>query len=708
MSNPPFQADALSVAQPQAPQPSSPFTGTPVQQFLKRQAYRILANGGSEQDVVNYLKHAERLPLKDVLEPPRNYKMRYLFGGALPMMSQIPVITYEDEQVSPELGVPLKVLQGVTFGFGDEALGSLLGVVTGKGAAEGRREYRDVLKTFSEEQPQLAAGSELVGSLLGVGGAIRAVPALAGRTLLGAAGSGALFGGVQAAGNTEGSLSDRARNALFGAEFGAATGLALGALGKVASVFTPMKLRNSLGVGVDQGAENLAAEALQRDGVSIQDAIATVKKRAAAGQATTLADVGGEHTLELAASAQHGRGPLQQQLAVELTQRQSGSGDRLLARLFQQLKPGMRNADDLADVLMGYHIRESVPLFKVAYQHEIPISDQLRSALNKVEPMRNAYAAGALRATTEDLANPRTGALLVPSLDQVLAGNTMPVRAFDYMREQLEQQIANMAPSQARSFRNLLGMLTDNATAMSAPYADALGTFRGLQEHANALQLGQTNFLRKLPHQILAELADLKDPHLQQIYRLGALKSIANALHSTASPDFEAATKMFGALYENTASARLAEQRITALFEGKAPEAVRDFMDFARAEAKSAAVARRAGRTIGGNLQSLLAQQSEGAAPEALAAGSRPGARVARAVGGTVLKLLGQGDAQLRELSDALTRIYLKGLDNPEELVSFLGRLRQGSFMPTIRHVTATARNVAAEKSGGFATQQQF
>ncbi|MFA5996179.1 MAG: hypothetical protein WC790_00430 [Candidatus Paceibacterota bacterium] len=113
---------------------------------------------------------------------------------------------------------------GVTFGFGDEALGVGGGIgslLSGKGFGEGYRAVRDDVrqgnKEYAERRPYTSTGAEILSGLALPLGAIRGA-VRTGSGLRTALGAGAAYG----AGNAEGGVEERARGAGRGALTGAA------------------------------------------------------------------------------------------------------------------------------------------------------------------------------------------------------------------------------------------------------------------------------------------------------------------------------------------------------------------------------------------------------------------------------------------------------------------------------------------------------
>ena len=122
-------------------------------------------------------------------------------------------------------------LQGLTFGFGDEAVAAIRPYLhEGETYDSALKDQRDALAQAREDRPGYAYGGEIAGAMavpttvLGQGGGLGA--RIAGSAATGA-GQGALYG----FGAGEGGFDERARSALISGGIGGAVGAALPAIG---------------------------------------------------------------------------------------------------------------------------------------------------------------------------------------------------------------------------------------------------------------------------------------------------------------------------------------------------------------------------------------------------------------------------------------------------------------------------------------------
>lgn len=248
----PFGGQQLAVAVQDRPTPRSK-PRSPIEErrrYLQDQAQRILSKGGSQADVVEFWKREGVDVAKHFMVPEANVprvsiptpqqegaastRLGFPVDDSLLPMSGAGASFRQPQSDTPyALGLSLALLEGVTFGWGDEAIGSIVGLVTGEGAQAGRDAYREKYRAFAAENPKAAAAAMLAG---GIGSAL-AMPAAGAARLLGGASKlgtlgrigasaieGAGAGAIAGAGAAEGGLSDRARGALFGSLVGGALG----------------------------------------------------------------------------------------------------------------------------------------------------------------------------------------------------------------------------------------------------------------------------------------------------------------------------------------------------------------------------------------------------------------------------------------------------------------------------------------------------
>lgn len=565
-------------------------------EYMKRTAQRMLAAGVSEAEVRRTL-----LELENMQEPAPTKG-----AAATPLVPLGPI--------RAPLGAALSAVQGLTFGVGDEAIGSLIGLLAGEDAASGRENYRKELAAYREAQPKAALLTELVGAAalptgaLGLGaraGALgaRAIPALA--RLRSGAKIGAAFGAASGAASDieEAPLSQRARNALvgtlvgggFGGAFGvvaqpiargvSAVGRGAARLGARAGIPWAQRLATRLATTPQEEARLIASEALAANGIrtanDLQAAIAQARS-ASPEAAVTLVDVMGGQGEQLAAAAALSRSPNKHMLIEGFAMREREAGPRIMRAMVRNLfagdRPGLRNAYDVEIALRRRAENRAKQL----------VTQQLGEQLPDTPVLRNRIAS--VRALTNE------------GLDELLAG----VPEFVAHREW---------PGSAR-----------------------------LQA---ALDLGKNGFLKKAPETVARELSEMKTPIEKQMYRVGAAQAYHDVIYGTRRIG-EAAQTVGGRVYGRGAEP-IAARRIRALFADET--AAQRFADLVHIEAQSARAAEATAR------------------PERIIGRGPPGVSISVPVVGRVrLGTRVEDERWSQELSDEVTNLLMKGMAGEDEL----------------------------------------
>lgn len=733
---PPMQGRTPMMAPtaPSAPTPTSPGPGVSeppppgvvspaARDHLRRQSLRILANGGSEADVVAFLRLEGHKPPEVIVT-----------GGEA------------DREIGTLEGLSMAAVQGLTFGFGDEVIGSILGVLSGEGARGGVDAYRDDYRRWAEENKGTAVAAELLGALGtgGVGLTRAGVTAAAGLSrgarAARAMGAGAVGGGLEAAGRTESAegasgwerLSDRAKAAIFGASAGALfTGGLVGA-GQVAgavarpimrgasSAALPEPLAQTLqrkipGLGTsDEHAREILWRALEADGIKTVPQLRTkIAELAKTGAPVTLADIGGEATMRLAAEASALRSPMQQQLIDALATRQQEAGERLMGKAITTVlrgrKLGARNAYEAAEKLKERQIAAATPLYQEAYQQTLPVSERAK-ALMEHPKFKDAWRRGKALADDEDLAGTGHG-LKVPDLNfgeaedalgkiredilkanptmnpefatriaqermQQMGGAVMeeiselPIRGLDYMKRGLDLVIAsgfkegNLDQRGAVALRKMLDDVLEEADAAIPKYGAARALWRDEETAIRLLDEGREAFSKRHhPHFVEKVMRDPKiTPSQKDMYRVGALQAMADEIYNKTRLVDDPARSVFGGTPSGRKS--YAADRIRALFpegEGGA-RAAQNLIDRINVEARLAETARKG---VGGAKGRAISEFERGAE------GNLPQIRMSEQL--TAMGMVRDGlqnvkDRFMRDVSDDISLLFTKGIDDPREL----------------------------------------
>lgn len=453
--------------------PPSPAPATPAavisparRDYLRSQALRVLGNGGSEADVVEMLR----------IEADRPITPNVVVTGDA-----------ERRQMGLIEGLSTAAFQGLTFGFGDEVIGSLLGILSGEGARGGIDAYREDYRRWAEENKGLSVAAEIVGAIgtagVGVGvGAARA--AQSGSAAIRAAGAaatpgaastsvgariaqnvaaGAAGGAAEGAGRVESAadasilerLSDRAKGAIFGGIIGGGAAGTLAGAGRVigsiarptarattrATLPAPLALQvqeKIPGLGTaEEHAREIVWRALQADGITNSTQLhQRITEKLASGSPFTLADLGDEAILKLSAEASALRTPAQKQLIEALATREAEQPDRLIGALVQGVfrghKLGARNAYEASEALMSQMQKQADPLYRKAHAETIPTPARLLEIFNNPElgpQFRKAYEFGKTLADGEDFVGTGHG-LKIPPLSQLLGEVESPAAKF--------------------------------------------------------------------------------------------------------------------------------------------------------------------------------------------------------------------------------------------------------------------------------------
>lgn len=677
--------------------------------YLMRQAARIMQNGGSQKDVVEYWEKVEGVklahPTTVVPSPGMDGEIqakatKWLNFGGSPSANNL----------------TMHALNGLTFGLGDQAAGAIIGLITGDGASKGIDIYRDAMRQGAEQDPALATGATVAGAAatgIGIGRALGLPAKMAQASTAGRAGllaaEGGLSGAAAGAGNTPGGVSERA----LGAVVGGAAGLGMvgaGAVGaKVAgSVVTPIargltnwsaKLQSAVpgAVSAAATARRIVADALAQDGLTIRQAIQKFDQMSATGAPVTLADIVGENGLGVAAAAASLRGPAKQKMVEELLGRQGEQGERMLGSLFRALKVGASNAYDAADQIIAKRSAAATPLYEQAYTKTVAVSPKLAELL-KNPRFRQAYEQGRVIANEEDLAMKTLGrpakGLPVPALEEPAstildasgrparpAGVTgeLPIRGLDYMKRGLDQVIEGartagnpLSHQQARTLRATLNAALDEAGAQHPVYAQARATWKGDSDALDALQLGKggmpladtkvtsPRFHTKPPELVKKELAALS-PAEQEMYRVGALQDMADWIHGLSSEAPDVARGKFGGKVWSDVHNSMAK-RLRALVSD--PDKAQQLMDNIWAEAR---ISYTSGK-MGGSRTAPLAADMAHIEGETL-----KGGLMSRVVGATYDAAVKRAKTGwTNAVSDEISNLFTKGINDPAEARALL------------------------------------
>lgn len=388
-------ADAATARQPtRGINPSAKVVSPFYLKYLDQQAKAIRAQGGDDDAVQQFIDADRRKP-----------------------MHALPSTFPEDVDVPSHLrGISMAVVQGATFGWGDEALGSLYGAVSGLGARRGIEEYRNEYAAYAAQHGTLSFTGELAGGLL-----TGALGAGAGATVGAVAREATIAGGVAGAGYADGptaswNVGERLRGALLGASLGAVGGATMTGLGKfvrpvtqgIARATAPQPVQRFLGITSTERARQRLIQAFADDGISLGQARADAAKWLSDGVPVSLLELappdGAVHAL--VSDALKWRSPQITRTLAEAKLRFREQPQLLNSAVAKLLlkndKFAFENADDVLRQLKVTAQQAARPHYVEAYGQTVPVSDDMLKILAHPD-ITAAWQRVVKRAADEDL-----------------------------------------------------------------------------------------------------------------------------------------------------------------------------------------------------------------------------------------------------------------------------------------------------------------
>lgn len=404
-------------------------------------------------------------------------------------------------------GVSMAVLQGATFGWGDEAVGSILGKMTGVGARRGIEDFRAEYDAWAKQHRATSIGAELVGGMA-TGGVFGA-----GKSILGTAARGAAAGAVAGAGANSGTdfswnaVGERTKSALVGAAVGGAAGGTLSllgtftaplakravqgvtnseAFGKVAAATAHLPALQRLSNVTPEGrAREMLFHYVQQSGKDPATLIADATAANLRGERVTLVDLLGDPFKEFARDVFKDHNPAAQAVMQEFAGRQINQGEELLGQLLVRSlnvkKLATANVYTVSDELHKHAQQASAPYYTSARDQVVNTTDELREVLSD-DSVREAWNRAAKQVNDElqlgmttgqrvpvlpskaDVAarealrqkflkaNPGATTLVdkvFPKID--LVPDQLPVNGIDYTRRYMREPVIQRYADQARN-----------------------------------------------------------------------------------------------------------------------------------------------------------------------------------------------------------------------------------------------------------------
>jgi hypothetical protein len=453
-----------------------------------------------------------------------------------------------------EFGPVKSALQGLSFGFSDEAEAGIKALL-GKGTYEQNLASLQLAQEeFQQESPGTAIATEIAGGLplmaLGGLGAMRGMqalqrtapgiaqrvsPAMTGVT--GAAATGAVGGGLAGAGTAEPGM--RIAGATGAAPVGAALGTAgtviPRAIGQVPMVERGIEIgRRALGMGTDytRTADIKLLQALQRDGFSPQQVAERIQKIKASGyKPETIIEFGGENTRGLADVVAGYPGAAQAARALA-EERSGGQAGRVMTDFREAFKVNT-DALDLAEDIIRARDRISKPLYQQAYQEGGVIADERIMGFMKIPQFKDAYARARRIAALDGIELPEKAT----DIEKVGGFDLMTL---DYIKRGLDDVLFTGKQPGSGIGKTELGKLKERRNefvgiideAGPASYKQARQAFAGPTEVLDAIDQGKK--FATLDARALKRQYDSLTPAEQEGFKVGVYDSIRTNINKGA------------------------------------------------------------------------------------------------------------------------------------------------------------------------------
>lgn len=578
-----------------------------------------LANGHLSGAQTEWMKYLDKNPIFDPKALAGSFKLnktrksyREFFnqgkedptqGGEYPYADEEPKSNFADggEVDSDDSDILRSMLQGATFGMGDEGLAAMQ-----KGPYDSnlKSERAKLLKSQSDAPlvSELGSAAGMTGTLLALGklvakskgmsdAALRLVPH---RELIKLALTGAAAGGLTGFGSGE--ADNRLPSALSTAGLG--TGLSvLGGLAAKYGISGAEGLVDRLRGDPITGAEKRLVNTLGEDTGGVTGAFQDLPGLRRAGVTPTLLDTGGPKVRALGEAAATRRGPESDALVDQMATRAADTRNRVGDKINKALKPDeyFGKMEDLQKELS----KNAQPMYEAAYKAFPSISSPtlmgilstpdgqralrmgMRLAGNRqmgitpeglqtqeLTPLqqmeKSAKEAGLFESEdptpeqrlkeAEWLKNYKaTQALGDQPAEKVAPG--LPLEFYDYVKRGFDQ-LVNDAENNGRGttlshsirgLRNRLRSELDNATSDSkgtSPYAAARAQYAGDLEILDALKSGREDFNTMTPEEIRKKVADMSFAE-KDAYRSGVAQHLFEKINGPTS-DINAARRIIG------------------------------------------------------------------------------------------------------------------------------------------------------------------
>jgi len=461
------------------------------------------------------------------------------------------------------------IINGMTFGFGDEFNAGVRSLVQGIPGMRGSdrtfsERYNENVamerarnRAFQQDNPVTATAAELAGGIIGPGLALAPAQAGAGlmARLLRSGGSrgvvaGGTAGGLAGFGEGEGGLGNRAENAASGAGLGAALGGTLGAgvslAGKVGGrVLDGIGLRNP-----EIAGDRQMLRALERGGRDALDVQAPLMRPDA-----VMADVGGKPMQNLAAVAANTPSEAMEVAERFVNSRRYARPDRVAGDVDRYLGGGGGTAvaDEIGS-LKATRSANAAPLYEAAFSKPTGVTEDLRVLLE--DPViKNALERGReVQSRDMRISGRRPGqdvgndpAIQFDENGVARLVGTPSTRTLDAVKRGLDQILEqyrdpttlrmNLSDDRARSLDAMRRRLVDLMDQGNPDYAAARAAWAGPSQAMDAISLGRRALT--MDRDELAKAVERISPSDMEFVRLGLGRAITDKTSDPRNaPDF--------------------------------------------------------------------------------------------------------------------------------------------------------------------------
>ena len=536
--------------------------------------------------------------------------------------------------------------QGALFGAYDEVEAFLRSRFSDEEYGDALNSVRTEMELYAKDNPTLAMGAEIAGGFLtpmGVIGGTGKAGLTAARTLKGVAArgatAGAAGGGVAGFAHGEGGFAERAKGAgvgaLAGGALGAAAPVALGFAGDVGS-----RVFDGLGLTGQKRAATLAErrviKALEREGLTPEDALARMQRGSELGADILPADLG-ENLAGAAYVAQ--AVPHARRSAVRgiLDERGIEQGGRIAGRVSEALDSAGEFGLDYLDDIAAAAKAKYRPLYQAA---DKPISAAPFRKYADRSAFKTAY--GRAQRAADDIGDPP-----LPPLDELLSGDTVSTMHLQQIAQGLDEVIEagtdKLTGKMSTSAVRLKGVRDEFKEAigdLNADYKAADSQFRGYMDLRRAYDVG--NKFEKLSGQVLSRKIGKMTVEEVEALKVGMVTKIRDIGSGSDRVDYY--QRIFGS-----------PKRRDALRNAMGDESFTEFSEYMALERDMVRTSRR---VLGGSdtARNIMEQGEQGIDPSSLLqmiAGGK-GEVVRQAAGALGTRMRGVGAPVAEQMSDLL------------------------------------------------------